>query len=244
MPPGMLAFALRADGWYLRSDIIWARPNPMPESVTDRPTKSHCVRVPADASGPGISSTQEAVREPAMPSESMPQRTASNRGSVRTATRPRHGTPTWRRRLQAREAAGPAEAGRNVRSVWTIATQPYPEAHFATFPEALASRCILAGTSERGCCPECGAPWEREIEQRIDIRRTQGARRRQAPRTAQPNRTTATGHRPRPDFTHTEPEADSDGGWRPSCERDRLSRTRMDDLLPRSRSPVLSLTRS
>jgi hypothetical protein len=55
-------------------------------------------------------------------------------------------------------------AGRNVRSVWTIPTQPFPEAHFATFPEALPERCIRAGTSERGCCPECGAPWVRVVE--------------------------------------------------------------------------------
>lgn len=57
-----------------------------------------------------------------------------------------------------------ATSGRNVRSVWTIATQPYPEAHFATFPEELPRRCILAGTSAHGCCPECGAPWERIVE--------------------------------------------------------------------------------
>ena len=55
-------------------------------------------------------------------------------------------------------------AGRNIRSVWNIATQPYPEAHFATYPEELVRRCILAGTSERGCCSECGAPWVREVE--------------------------------------------------------------------------------
>ena len=55
-------------------------------------------------------------------------------------------------------------AGRNLRSVWTIATQPYPGAHFATFPEALVEPCVKAGTSERGVCPECGAPWVREVE--------------------------------------------------------------------------------
>ena len=54
--------------------------------------------------------------------------------------------------------------GRNLRDVWTIATQPYPGAHFAAFPEKLVKRCILAGTSAKGCCPECGAPWERRVE--------------------------------------------------------------------------------
>ena len=62
----------------------------------------------------------------------------------------------------------PNEGGPNARSVWTIATQPYPEAHFATFPSELARRCILAGTSERGCCPECGAPWVRKVEHVAD----------------------------------------------------------------------------
>jgi len=54
--------------------------------------------------------------------------------------------------------------GRNRRTVWEIATQPMPEAHFATFPEALVKPCIMAGTSERGCCPVCGAPWRRVVE--------------------------------------------------------------------------------
>jgi len=54
--------------------------------------------------------------------------------------------------------------GRNIRTVWTIATQPFPEAHFATFPEKLVEPCVLAGTSERGCCAECGAPWERIVD--------------------------------------------------------------------------------
>jgi len=56
------------------------------------------------------------------------------------------------------------DAGRNARSVWSIATQPFPEAHFATFPEELPRRCIVAGTSERGCCAACGAPWVRQVE--------------------------------------------------------------------------------
>ena len=67
--------------------------------------------------------------------------------------------------------------GRNVRSVWEIATQPYPEAHFATYPEELVRRCILAGTSERGCCPVCGKPWERETNRnrRATTRRNEPA---------------------------------------------------------------------
>ena len=156
LAPAMLAMALRADGWYLRADIIWARPNPMPESVTDRPTKSHSY-VFLLAKQPRYYWDAEAVREP---SEDREGRVLSGNagGSWRK--------DFWTGRLpdsRAKEDGAPL-AGRNSRSVWTISTQPFPEAHFATFPEALARRCILAGTSERGCCPECGAPWVRETE--------------------------------------------------------------------------------
>jgi hypothetical protein len=61
---------------------------------------------------------------------------------------------------------GEERTGRNLRDVWTIATQPFPEAHFATFPEKLVEPCIKAGTSQRGACPECGAPWARVVEVR------------------------------------------------------------------------------
>jgi hypothetical protein len=71
--------------------------------------------------------------------------------------------------IQHRDGERWPNGGRNVRSVWEIATQPYPDAHFATFPEALPERCIRAGTSERGCCPVCGAPWERETGRDVPI---------------------------------------------------------------------------
>ena len=147
--PWRLAFALQADGWYLRSDIIWHKPNPMPESVTDRPTKSHeyvfllskSARYYYDA---------EAIKEPGAESdrERADQIGGANGHTVRHSPGSIMGSsPT-----------------RNRRTVWTIATQPFPEAHFATFPEALVEPCIRAGTSERGCCPECGAPWVRVVE--------------------------------------------------------------------------------
>jgi DNA modification methylase len=152
--PWLLAFALRADGWYLRSDIIWARPNPMPESVTDRPTKSHSY-VFLLAKQPRYFFDADAIREP-----------ASEDGIARES----------RARLSAYDAPGQTPqrrspsngewttAGRNKRSVWTIATQPLPDQHYAAYPEALVEPCILAGTSERGVCPACGAPWVRETE--------------------------------------------------------------------------------
>lgn len=129
--PWRVAFALQADGWYLRSDIIWHKPNPMPESVTDRPTKSHeyiflltkSARYYYDA---------EAIREPG----AEPERQRYERIGGINGAKVRHGE----------QGMIGASQYRNRRTVWTIATQPYKEAHFATFPEELPKLCILAGT--------------------------------------------------------------------------------------------------
>ena len=142
--PWRVAFALQADGWYLRSDIIWSKPNPMPESVTDRPTKAHeylfllakSERYYFDA---------DAVRE-GFADERMGASGARSlnysEGSGRNDTLGGDG----KRGL----GVSPAAAGRNIRSVWTIATQPYPGAHFATFPPKLVEPCILAGSPPGG----------------------------------------------------------------------------------------------
>lgn len=154
--PWMLAFALRDDGWWLRSEIIWAKTNPMPESVTDRPTKAH-EQIFLLSKSAKYFYDQEAVREKFQtdPKENYPER-------ARITGRGKQDYPG-----QNQDKSGgypPSGNGRNLRSVWTFATQPFPEAHFATFPEELAKRCILAGTSARGCCPKCGGPWIREIK--------------------------------------------------------------------------------
>jgi DNA modification methylase len=119
--PWRLALALQADGWYLRRDVIWSKPNPMPESADDRPATSH---------------------------EYLFMLTRSERYLY----------DAWAVR---EDAVGAAK--RNRRSVWTIPTQQYLGAHFATFPEALVEPCILASTSERGTCSICGAPWRRVV---------------------------------------------------------------------------------
>jgi DNA modification methylase len=216
--PWLLAFALRADGWYLRSDIIWSRPNPMPESVTDRPTKSHSyvfllsksARYFWDAEAvrekfspnthsagknhaPGADDSSKEIRSrynddfaAALPKRHVDFRPppqvetldglweCSVCGVVKTKTNesaaegcgacggalvlvsgetPRG--PDGRRAthvkgqdgsLQHRDGERWPNSGRNIRSVWEIATQPYPEAHFATYPEELVRRCILAGS--------------------------------------------------------------------------------------------------
>jgi DNA modification methylase len=152
--PWRVAFALQADGWYLRSDIIWSKPNPMPESVTDRPTKSH-EYVFLLTKNARYFYDQEAIREPQLRNWSQ-----ENHGSLSTTD--------WLEQTSQHPRGGTAPrfnpSGRNIRTVWEITTQPYPEAHFATFPEELPRRCIKAGTSLKGCCPKCGAPWERIIE--------------------------------------------------------------------------------
>ena len=148
--PWRIAFALQADGWYLRSDIIWSKPNPMPESVTDRPTKSH-EYVFLLAKQARYFYDADAVREAHVSVDQSPRKSGVGNGLNRTD------------RGVGREFFG-NPAGRNRRTVWEIATQPMPEAHFATFPEALVEPCIKAGTSERGACPKCGAPWRRVVE--------------------------------------------------------------------------------
>jgi DNA modification methylase len=161
--PWMVAFALRADGWYLRSDIIWAKPNPMPESVTDRPTKAHeylfllskSARYYYDA---------DAIREP---HENLTgggrQRAALAGIRLDESQRGRPPVNGEQRGNYGLDNAAINPAGRNSRSVWTVATQPFPGAHFATFPPKLIEPCILAGSSPKAC-GVCGAPWRRVVK--------------------------------------------------------------------------------
>ena len=128
--PWMLAFALRADGWYLRQDIIWHKPNPMPESVRDRCTKAH-EYIFLLSKSERYYFDSEAMKEPAICDRI--RGPALHRDAIST---------NGNGGLSRRE---PQET-RNRRSVWTVATQPYSGAHFATFPPALIEPCILAGS--------------------------------------------------------------------------------------------------
>jgi DNA modification methylase len=155
--PWRVAFALQADGWYLRSDIIWHKPNPMPESVRDRPTKAHEYLFLLSKQ-PRYYYDAEAVREPVNP--------AHRAHHERYRNRPVVGKGDIRGDGNGGKQGGigyPA-SGRNARTVWTITPRPFKGAHFATFPAELAERCIKAGSSERGKCPECGAAWVRVVE--------------------------------------------------------------------------------
>jgi DNA modification methylase len=229
--PWRVALALQADGWWLRSEVIWHKPNPMPSSVKDRPTPAHeqlfllsrCARYfydgtaiqePAaactthDATGPGYAAPGQAphtgsrpkrqhptalsfgrpVAEPERPGQDYPQHRPERKqkvpGGWDTGTgahgafhREGRGEPEYRavkqRTVRPCDDRGGGQGSgameyplytRNKRSVWTIPTHPFPEAHFATFPPALVTPCIKAGTSERGVCAACGAPWERVSE--------------------------------------------------------------------------------
>jgi len=144
--PWMVAFALRADGWYLRSAIVWDK-NAMPESVTDRPTHSYELIFLLTKSARYFYD-RTAIAERAVSTHS------SGQGYERPARRtvgvgsPEPWEPT---------------ATRNARDVWRMTATPFPDSHFATFPTHLPKRCILAGTSGHGACPSCGTPWARVL---------------------------------------------------------------------------------
>lgn len=137
--PLMLAFALRADGWYLRQDIIWAKPNPMPESVKDRCTKSH-EYIFLLSKSKKYYYDNEAVKEP-YASEAEPPRDRSSEGYNDSFAGGR-----WSAGTRDYYANG----GRNKRDVWTVTTKPYKGAHYATFNPDLIKPCILAGAPEGG----------------------------------------------------------------------------------------------
>ena len=224
--PWRIALALQADGWWLRSDIVWSKPNPMPESVKDRPTRAHeymflltkseryyydhvAIREPmAESSLVRISqpSFWEQTGGPKDYGASGVNPSRSGRRALENLARRtpagwnvNHYESDLRGRYPQRRDPGRAEqlavvdakfkqakrrghsrshdghldggtkadqqaSGANRRDVWHIATQPFPGAHFATFPVALVEPCILAGTSAHGVCAECGAPWERVAE--------------------------------------------------------------------------------
>jgi DNA modification methylase len=132
--PWMLAFAIRADGWYLRQDIIWHKPNPMPESVRDRCTKAH-EYIFLLSKSERYYFDNEAMKEPAKVSSEGIRFGGKKYGD---SDDPKHATKSGKVSKEYDKA--------NKRSVWTVATRPYKGAHFATFPPALIEPCILAGS--------------------------------------------------------------------------------------------------
>ena len=135
--PWRVALALQADGWILRSDIIWSKNNPMPESVTDRPTKAH-EYVFLFSKQPDYFYNAEAVREPASDNKAGGKPSSTFGGQKRESFQPHHGN-----------LGASADQTRNRRSVWRISTQPYTGAHFAAWPSDLVTPMVLAGSSAR-----------------------------------------------------------------------------------------------
>ena len=152
--PWRVAFALQDDGWILRSAIVWHKPNPMPESATDRPTTAYEIVFLLSKQSKYFYDA-EAVREPYAPN-SLSRYKYQMQGIEIQNRQP------GRERERVNQDIAPHSIGANTRNVWTIPTQGRRDAHFATFPDELPRRCILAGTSERGVCGECGAPWKRK----------------------------------------------------------------------------------
>jgi site-specific DNA-methyltransferase (adenine-specific) len=132
--PWRVAFALQAAGWYLRSDIIWAKPNPMPESVQDRPTRSHEYIFLLTKQERYYYDAKAIAEKSVTPGDRRFERTDTTQLSGRGGDESRKST------------GNPTGDTRNKRDVWTIGTQPFAEAHYATFPPELIEPCILAGS--------------------------------------------------------------------------------------------------
>jgi DNA modification methylase len=168
--PWRVALALQAAGWWLRSDIVWVKPNILPSSVRDRPAPAHEYLFLL-TKAPRYYYDDIAVREPV--TGSAHSRSSTKIVRARDAHRPcpkeapHDGVKGPRARNNeswSRAVGNVGSTTRNCRDVWTIPTQQVRHEHFATFPEELARRCLLAGSSSHGVCSACGAPWVRIVE--------------------------------------------------------------------------------
>ncbi len=222
-------------GWWVRSDIIWQKPNPMPESCRDRPTSAHEYIFLLTRS-PRYFYDAEAVKEPtngtaharSAAAEEYPGNSLRNENRRRPGVNPKAKKPAgWEsgpgshRSLKGRHKQNESFSSavtqpvgrRNLRNVWTISTQAFPDAHFATFPEALAKRCLMAGTSLKGACPDCGTPWERMVDKEFIPQEDVSAER--GVRNADGNK--AMDHRRDGDVFRGSNNITTTG-WRPTCD--------------------------
>lgn len=164
--PWRVVFAMQDAGWFLRVDGIWNKPNPSPESAPDRPSRNH-EYVFLFSKKPRYFFDQEPIMEESQsgPSDLKKMVEKKDRISAKHLTQNPGDIAKANPASNIGRKRGVGDpTARRCRSVWTIHTQPYRGAHFATFPEELAKRCILAGTSAHGACAQCGAPWTRIVE--------------------------------------------------------------------------------
>lgn len=204
--PWMLAFALRDEvGYFLRAEVIWHKRSVMPESVMDRPTRAH-EQVFLLAKGARYYYDAEAIRE--MASENTHGRGAGDNPK-------RAGAYELGCRANESFLANGLVSSRNKRSVWTLGPEPCSAAHFGTFPTALVMPCLLAGTSEKGACPVCVAPWRRIVEASGGCL---GAswHDHAADATEGAGQALADGSQPRAALYHTYSRETK--GWEPSCD--------------------------
>lgn len=213
--PWMLAFALRDElGFYLRSDVIWHKPNPMPESVTDRPTKAHeylfLLSKSADYFYDAEAVTEDAITD--APREHWTERDYDQSMLAHKQANGVKGRPIG-------VAGYTAPGRRNRRSVWTITTKPFKGSHFAVMPSDLVKPCIQAGTSEKGCCPECGSPWERVTEKdSVQTFDYEGKNASQDPQFSQRRMLANMRARRKQGHPHDNPfPSKKTLGWQPSC---------------------------
>jgi hypothetical protein len=219
--PWRVAFALQDDGWYLRLDNIWFKTNGMPESVTDRPVRSHeyvfqfskspryfydrtAVGTPMKANslarlGRGVSSTNKLVDgAPGQVSHALHQ----PRKNLKFGGNKADGYGT---RIHSGNEWTPEEGAlANLRSVWPLAVATFRGPHFATFPVKLAETCIKASASGKGVCPECGAPWTHNIKRKANYTKRQDR--------GQPDGIPAM-----VDSSGWKPATITDLGWKPTC---------------------------
>jgi DNA modification methylase len=203
--PHRVAIALHDDGWWVRGDNVWSKPNALPESVTDRPSRAH-EYVFLLAKSQRYFYDAEAVKEPVGEWMSKDKRYGKN-GTGRDGE-----VKDW---INTASISGPHKGfknvdftdGRNLRSVWDITTKPSGVKHYATMPVDLAERCIKAGSSETGECPSCGSTWRRVVHRTPigspDYHR--GAMAGEIGRTS-------------PSGTMLEPPKSETIGWKPSCK--------------------------
>ena len=161
--PWQVAFALQADGWILRSEIIWHKPNPVPEPDRGRPTVAHETLF-LFAKSERYFYDNDAIREPAGDEPDWESYNASLGSNIGCDSH------RWTKGYKKMSHNQTHPNGRQKRSVWTIPTKGFPGAHYATFPPALVEPCVLAGTSAMGCCSNCGAPRRRLTEHTVEYK--------------------------------------------------------------------------
>jgi DNA modification methylase len=180
--PSRLALALQADGWYVRSDIVWSKRSPMPESVEDRPTRSHEFIFLLTKSRQyyyNVAAVREPFESPNQGRDGGKRGRQRNRGGRKDGfTQPNGIDPSanggrnrrsvwlladravYPQPFMRSKASRPTSARPSLQSVWHLSPTPFHGAHFATFPRIIPELCIKAGTSAHGCCAICGAPWK------------------------------------------------------------------------------------